>query len=183
MAKLIYLAIASLDGYIADPEGTFDWAAPDEQVHAFVNDLMRPTGTYLYGRRMYEVMRYWETPSADSDPVEQDFAAVWQGAEKIIYSATLDGVDTARTRLERTFDPESVRQLKQRADRDLAIGGPHLAGHAIRAGLVDEYHLLLVPIVIGAGTRFLPDDVRVHLSLLDERRFDSGVVYLHYRAS
>jgi dihydrofolate reductase len=183
MAKLIYSAITSLDGYIADEDGNFDWAAPDEEVHAFVNDLERPVGTYLYGRRMYEVMVAWETAHtfADQRPVMQDFAKIWQAADKVVYSRTLAAVSSARTRIERDFDPAAVRQLKASAGRDLSVGGPDLAAQAIRAGLVDEYHLFLVPFVVGGGNQSLPDNVRLKLELLDERRFDSGVVYLRYR--
>jgi dihydrofolate reductase len=183
VAKLIYSAITSLDGYIADENGNFDWAAPDEEVHAFLNDLERPVGTYLYGRRMYEVMRAWETADtfADQSPAMQDYAQVWQAADKIVYSTTLDTVSSARTRMERVFDPEAVRQLKAGAGRDLSVGGPDLAAQAIRAGLVDEWRLFLTPIVVGSGNPALPDDVRVNLELLDERRFAGGVVYLRFR--
>src|SRR6266508_3375370 len=183
MAKLIYSAITSLDGYIADEDGNFDWAAPDEEVHTFVNDLERPVGTYLYGRRMYEVLVYWEDPPAlaDQRPVMQDFAKIWQAADKVVYSRTLAAVSSARTRIERDFDPEAVQQLKASAGRDLSVGGPDLAAQAIRAGLVDEYHLFLVPVVVGGGNQSLPDNVRVQLELLDERRFGGGVVFLRYR--
>jgi dihydrofolate reductase len=184
MAKLIYAGITSLDGYIADEAGSFEWAVPDEEVHAFVNDLLRPIGTYLYGRRMYEVMTGWETDSslAEQSPVMRDFAEIWQAAGKIVYSRTLETVATARTRRERDFDPDAVRRLKAAADRDLAVGGAELAGHAVRAGLVDEYHLFLTPIIVGGGRPFLPDRVRVGLELLAERRFHNGVVHLRYRA-
>ena len=183
MAKLIYSAITSLDGYIADEDGNFDWAAPDEEVHRFVNDLERPVGTYLYGRRMYEVMVDWETDHtlADQPPVMQDFAELWHAADKIVYSKTLETVSSARTRIERAFDPEAVRQMKAAAGRDLTVGGPDLAAQAFKAGLVDECHLFLAPIVVGGGKRFLPNDVRLKLELLDERRFGNGVVQLHYR--
>ena len=183
MARLIYSAIMSLDGYIADAEGRFEWAAPDEEVFSFVNDLERPVGTYLYGRRMYETMRYWETaPTADGQsPVERDFAQLWQGADKIVYSATLPSADTARTRIERDFDPDQVRKLKESADRDLTIGGAHLAAQAIAAGLVDEYQLFLVPAVVGGGTRALPDQARLDLALAQEHTFGGGTVYLCYR--
>jgi dihydrofolate reductase len=183
MAKLIYSGLMSLDGYVADEDGNFDWAAPDEEVHALVNDLERPVGTYLYGRRMYEVMAGWETDPtlADQSPVMRDYAEIWQAADKILYSRTLDTVATARTRIERDFDPEAVRQLKAVAGRDVTVGGPNLAAQAIKAGLVDECHLFVTPIVIGGGTQFFPDDVRVELELLDERRFGNGVVHLHYR--
>jgi dihydrofolate reductase len=185
VAKLIYMAIASLDGYVADEDGNFDWAAPGEEVHAFVNDLERPIGTHLYGRRLYEVMIGWETMHTLSDqtPVMLDFAAIWQAAEKVVYSRTLETVSTARTRIEREFDPEAIRQMKAAADRDISIGGATLAGEAIRAGLVDELHLLVNPIVVGGGTPSLPDGVRWTLELLDERRFANGVVYLRYRTS
>ena len=183
MAKLIYSAIASLDGYIADEDGNFDWAVPDEEVHAFINDLDRPLGTYLYGRRMYETMVGWETDHtlAEQSPVMRDFAQIWQAADKIVYSRTLEAVSTARTRIERDFEPDAVRQMKASAQRDMIVGGADLAAHAFRARLVDECHLFVVPIVVGGGKRSLPDDVRVKLELLDERRFEGGVVYLHYR--
>jgi dihydrofolate reductase len=182
MAKLVYSAIASLDGYVADADGNFDWAAPGEEVHAFVNDLERPIGTYLYGRRMYEVMAVWQTLSVDDEPpVMRDFAELWRAADKIVYSRTLDDVATPKTRLEREFDPEAVRRLKDTAASDLGVGGPGLAAQAFAAGLVDEIGLFLTPVIVGGGTRALPDGVRVDLELLDERRFTSGVVYAHYR--
>jgi dihydrofolate reductase len=183
IAKLIYSAIASLDGYVADEEGNFDWAAPDEEVHRFVNDLERPVGTYLYGRRMYEVMSSWETAPVDADQpaVVRDFAQIWQAADKIVYSKTLETVSTARTRLERDLDPEAIRVLKATAARDISVGGPELAAQAIEAGLVDEFQLFVTPAVVGGGKQSLPDNVRLRLELLDERRFDSGVVYLRYR--
>jgi dihydrofolate reductase len=183
MAKLIYFAITSLDGYVADENGNFDWAAPDEEVHSFVNDLERPVGTYLYGRRMYEVMVYWETAHtlADQPPFIQDFAEIWQAADKIVYSKTLETVSSARTRIERAFDPDAVRQLKGSAGRDITVGGPELAAQAFNAGLVDEYHLLVAPIVVGGGKQSLPDNLRLKLELLDERRFGNGMVHLRYR--
>jgi dihydrofolate reductase len=183
MAKLIYSAITSLDGYVADESGNFDWAAPDEAVHTFVNDLERPVGTYLYGRRIYEVMAAWESADtfADQPPFVQDFAAIWQAADKIVYSRTLAAVSSARTRIERDFDPDAVRQMKSLAGRDLTVGGPDLAAQAIKAGLVDEYHLFVTPIVVGGGTPSLPSHVRLKLELVDERRFGNGVVHLHYR--
>jgi dihydrofolate reductase len=183
VARLIYSAITSLDGYVADQDGNFDWAAPDEEVHAFVNDLERPIGTYLYGRRMYEVMVFWETAHAitDQPPCVRDFAQIWRAADKIVYSTTLETTSSARTRVQRDFDPEAVRQMKATAGRDLSVGGPELAAQAIKAGLVDEYHLLITPVVVGGGTQSLPSDVRLKLELLDERRFDNGVVHLHYR--
>jgi dihydrofolate reductase len=185
MAKLTYTAIASLDGYVADAEGRFDWSMPDEEVHAFVNDLERAAGTHLYGRRLYEVLVAWETMDTgpDQDPVARDFAQIWRAADKVVYSRTLDAVASARTRIEREFDPEAVRRMKAEAERDLVIGGPELAGQAIRAGLVDECHLLLSPIVVGGGRPALPADVRWRLELVDERRFDNGVVHLHYRTA
>ena len=182
MAKLIYSVITSLDGYVADEDGNFDWAAPDEEVHAFVNDLEREVGTYLYGRRMYEVMRYWETAQAviGQPLVEQDYAEIWRSADKIVYSKTLDTVSSARTRIERDFDPETVRRMKTQAERDISVGGPDLAAQALEAGLVDECHLFVTPIVVGGGKRSLPSNVRLELELLDERRFEGGVVHLHY---
>ena len=185
MAKLIYSAIASLDGYVADENGNFDWAAPDEEVHAFVNDLERPIGTYLYGRRMYEVMKYWETAptTGDQAPVVRDYAELWQVADKVVYSKTLEEASSARTRIERDFDPEAVRELKASAARDITVGGPELAAQAIKAGLVDEVHLFLTPVVVGGGDPALPSGVRVNLELLDERRFGHGVVHLHYRTA
>jgi dihydrofolate reductase len=183
MAKLIYSAIASLDGYVADEDGNFDWAVPDEEVHAFINDLDRPIGTYLYGRRMYETMVGWETDHtlADQSLLMRDFAEIWQAANKIVYSKTLEAISTARTRIERDFDPEAVRQMKALAGRDLIVGGPKLAAQAFKAGLVDELHLFVAPMVVGGGKRSLPNEVRLKLELLDERRFDNGMVYLHYR--
>jgi dihydrofolate reductase len=183
MAKLIYSNIASLDGYIEDTDGKFDWAMPSEEVHAFENELMRPLGTHLYGRRLYETMRYWEAvdPVFEQEPIYQDFASIWRAADKVVYSTTLEEPSTARTRIEREFDPEAVRRLKEGADRDLAIGGPGLAAEAFRAGLVDEVHLVLVPVIVGSGKHALPEDVRVNLELLDERRFGDGAVHLHYR--
>ena len=185
MAKLICTAMTSLDGYIADEHGEFDWAAPDGDVHAFVNDLERPIGTYLYGRRLYEVMVYWETLGAqpDQQPVALDYAELWRAADKIVYSTTLAAAGSARTRIERTFDPDAVRAMKDAADRDLSIGGPALAAHAFRAGLVDEVRVFVSPITVGGGSRFLPDRLRLNLRLLDERKFDSGVVYLRYRVA
>ena len=183
MANLIYSAIASLDGHIADVDGKFDWAEPDDEVHAFINDLGRPIGTYLLGRRMYEVLAYWEDPPAlDQQPsYVQEFAEIWQATEKIVYSRTLETASTAATRIERHFDPEAVRQLKAQSERNITVGGPDLAAQAIRAGLVDEYELFVVPVVVGAGKQFLPRNARIELELLDERRFRNGTVFLHYR--
>lgn len=183
MATLIYSAIASLDGYVADADGGFDWAAPDEEVHAAVNDLERAIGTHLLGRRMYEVLLAWETMDTGPEQPEvmRDFAGLWRSADKVVFSRTLEGVSSARTRLEREFDPEAVRRLKASATRDLAIGGPELAGHALRAGLVDEIHLFLNPVLVGGGTPALPDGLRLDLELLDERRFGNGVVHLRHR--
>jgi dihydrofolate reductase len=182
VAKLIYSAITSLDGYTADEDGSFDWAVPDEEVHTFINDLERPVGTYLYGRRMYEVMIGWETIAlADQPPSMRDFAAIWQAADKIVYSTTLETVSSARTRVERAFDPGAVRQLKASVARDLTVGGADLAAHAFEAGLVDECHLVVAPIVVGGGTQAFPANVRVRLELVDERRFGNGMVYLCYR--
>jgi dihydrofolate reductase len=180
VASLIYLAIASLDGYVEDEQGKFEWAAPDEEVHAFVNDLMRPIGTDLYGRRMYETMVYWET-GGDQAPVYRDYAEIWRAAEKVVYSRTLQTVSSERTRIEREFDAAAIRRLKESSRSDLTIGGAELAGQAIAEGLVDECQLFLGPVLVGGGKRALPDGVHAELELLDERRFSSGVVYLHYR--
>ncbi|MFL5922181.1 MAG: dihydrofolate reductase family protein [Gaiellaceae bacterium] len=183
MAKLIYSAIASLDGYVADEDGKFDWAAPSEEVHAFVNELERPVGAHLYGRRMYEVMAYWETALSRPDPPPhiRDYAEIWQGADKIVYSGTLEAVSTARTRLEREFDPAAVRRLKDGAERDISVGGPELASQAIEAGVVDELHLFTAPVLVGGGTRALDGSTRLRLELLDTRRFGNGFTYSRYR--
>jgi dihydrofolate reductase len=182
MARLIYSVIASLDGYVADEHGNFDSLAPDEEVHAFVNDLERTVGTYLYGRRMYEVMVAWETMETAGRPeVLRDFAELWWAADKVVYSRTLREVSSARTRIEQEFEPETVRQMKALAERDITVGGPDLAGQALAAGLVDDCHLFLAPVLVGGGTRALPEAVRLQMKLLDERRFGSGVVHLHYR--
>ncbi len=183
MAKLIYFTPASLDGYIAREPGPYDWAPPDEEVFAFITDLMRPMGVHLYGRRMYETMAIWETPDAipGATSATREFARIWQAADKIVYSRTLESVSTRKTRLEREFDPQAVRELKARSPHDIHVGGPNLAAQAMRAGLVDEYHLLVVPMMLGGGRRVLPDDVRLKLDLLDERRFASGWVSLRYR--
>lgn len=183
VAKLIYGAITSLDGYTADKTGNFDWAAPDEAVHAFVNNLERPIGTYLYGRRMYEVMSWWENPPIDDEPgsAVADYAQIWQAADKIVYSRSLESVSTPKTRIEQVFDPVAIREMKSRLERDISIGGAELAAQAIRAGLVDELHLFLSPIVVGGGTPSLPGDIRWNLELVDEHRFANGVIHLHYR--
>ena len=185
MAHLIYSAITSLDGYLADENGNFDWAVPDEEMHTFVNDLERPIGTYLYGRRMYEVMLYWETAHniAGQAPFTIEFAEIWQAADKVVYSTTLKTASSAKTRIERTFDPEAVRQMKVSAERDITVGGPNLAAQAIRSGLVDEFQLFVTPTVVGGGNQALPNNVRVQLKLLDEHRFRSGAVYLQYRTT
>jgi dihydrofolate reductase len=194
VSKLVYSALSSLDGYIEDAEGRFDWATPDDEVHAFVNELERPIATHLYGRRMYETMAYWESPANTADQsaaiqeygeiwrAAQEYGEIWRAADKVVYSRTLETVSSARTRIEREFDPAAVRRLKETTSGDLSIGGPALAAHAIEAGLVDEYHLFLAPVVVGAGKRALPD-VRLNLELLDERRFANGTVYLRYSAS
>ena len=183
MALLIYSAISSLDGYTEDMDGKFDWAAPDEEVHRFANDLERPAGTHLYGRRMYETMMVWETdPSlAAESPLLRDYAEIWQAADKIVYSRTLEAVSTRKTQLERNFNPEAIRHLKQTTERDILIGGPELAAHAFRAGLIDECHLFLTPVIVGGGKPSLPDKVRLELELLEERRFANGTVFLRYR--
>jgi dihydrofolate reductase len=183
VARLIYSAIASLDGYTADEAGNFDWAAPDAELHAFVNDLERGVGTHLYGRRMYETMAVWETMDVSAEPdVMRDYAEIWRAADKVVYSRTLAAPSTPKTRIEREFDPEAIRRMKEAADRDVSVGGPGLAAHALRAGVVDEIQLLLVPVVVGGGTRALPDGLRAGLDLLDERSFASGAVYLRYQS-
>jgi dihydrofolate reductase len=182
VSKLIYSAIASLDGHVADEAGTWDWSIPDEAVHQHVNDLARPLGTWLLGRRMYEVLQAWETMD-DEDPAMRDFAEIWRSTDKVVYSRTLEAPATARTRIEREFDPEAVRRLKAESARDLGIGGPELAALAFHAGLIDEIQLYLSPIVVGAGTPALPAGVKLPLELLDERRFANDVVHLRYRVA
>jgi dihydrofolate reductase len=183
MAALTYTAIASLDGHVADTDGGFDWAEPDEEVHRYVNELEEGVGTYLYGRRLYEVMAVWEDDGwlADEPPFVRDFARIWRAADKVVYSTTLASVPTARTRLERTFEPAAVRQLVDRADRDVSVGGPGLAATALRAGLVDVCSVFVVPVVVGGGTPWLPAGLRLGLDLVAERRFAGGVVLLRYR--
>ncbi len=184
MAKLVYSAIASLDGYVEDAEGKFDWAMPSDEVHAFVNELERPIGTYLYGRRMYETMVYWETVgTADQRTVIRDYADIWRAAEKIVFSRTLQTVSSARTQIEHDFDVDAIQLLKETSEPDVTIGGAQLAGQAIRAGLLDECHLFLTPIAVGRGKPALPENVRTAFELLGERRFGSGVVHLHYRVN
>jgi dihydrofolate reductase len=181
MGKLIYTMLTSLDGYVSDPDGNFEWAAPDEEVHAFINQQSRSIGTELYGRRMYETMAVWETMELDDEPpVMADYAQIWRASDKVVYSSTLAEVSSARTRLERTFDPEAVRQLKAESAHDISVSGPHLAAAAIRAGLVDEYRLFVSPVVVGGGNACLPDDIRIDLELVDHRRFGNGFVYLAY---
>jgi dihydrofolate reductase len=183
MANLIYVANTSLDGYTEDKDGKFDWTEPSEEVFRFITNLVRATRTHLYGRRMYETMIVWETDPnlAAQSPLMRDFAEIWQAANKIVYSRTLETISTRRTQLERTFDPEAVRQLKASGEHDILIEGPELAAHAFRAGLIDEYHLFLVPILVGGGKPALPDNLRLELELLAERRFPNGTVYLRYR--
>ncbi len=183
MRKLIYSVITSLDGYVNDATGDFQWAAPDEEVHAFVNERQRPFGTHLLGRRLYETMAVWDDPSiGDGEPpVVQDFAEIWRGADKVVFSTTLEDVSTARTRLVRTFDPAAVVALKAQATADLTIGGPTLAAPALTGGLVDELQQFVVPEVVGGGTPWLPSGLRLRLELVDERRFANGTVYLHHR--
>jgi dihydrofolate reductase len=182
VAKLIFSAITSLDGYIEDEDGNFDWATPDEEVHSFVSDLERSIGTYLYGRRMYETMVYWETVD-DSNAVARDFASMWRSAEKVVFSRTLQASSSAKTRLEHEFDPRVIQEMKSSQERDITVGGPDLAAQAFKAGLVDEIQFFLTPVVVGGGKPSLPDNVRIGLELLSERRFRSGVVFLHYRTS
>lgn len=185
MAKLICTAQTSLDGYIADEKGDFGWAEPDAEVHAFINDMERPAGTYLYGRRLYETMVFWATAPTEGDesPVAMDYAKIWQAADKIVYSTTLEAPRSPRTRIERTFDPAAVRALKAKSTRDLTIGGPGLAAHAFQAGLVDEVRVLIYPQIVGSGTRLLPDGFRSSLRLLEGRRFGSDVIFLRYAVS
>jgi dihydrofolate reductase len=185
MGKLIYTAITSLDGFIEDEDGHFHWAAPDEEVHAFVNDLERPIGTYLYGRRMYETMVFWETAATgdDESAIFRDYAELWRGAQKVVFSTTLEMASSARTRIEATFDTQVIRQMKESARDDLAIGGAELAALAFRAAMIDECHLFLNPIVVGGGKPALPSNVRTRLVLLNEGRFGNGVVHLHYRVT
>ena len=183
MAELIYISNVSLDGFIEDEHGSFDWTPPSNEVFAFITDLVRPIGTHLYGRRLYETMAVWETDPALAAQSElmADFARVWQAADKIVYSTTLDAVSTTKSRLDRRFDPDSIRRTKADASRDLTVGGPNLAAHAFRAGLVDECHLFIYPVIVGGGKPSLPSDFHAKLELLDDRRFDSGVVYVRYR--
>jgi dihydrofolate reductase len=183
MGYLIYSAISSLDGYIEDKGGKFDWAAPDEEVHSFVNNLERTAGTYLYGRRMYETMMVWETDPtlAAESSLMHDFAEIWQAADKIVYSRTLNVASTRNTTIERAFDPEAIRQMKKAAKQEILVGGPNLAAHAFQSGLIDECHLFLVPVIVGGGKQSLPSNVRLDLELLDERRFDNGTIFLRYR--
>ena len=185
MGKLIYSFFTSLDGYVADETGNFDWAEPDEEVHSFVNDLERPIGTYLYGRKLYEMMAVWETPEVFPSPTPaiQEYARIWQAAEKIVYSRTLSAVSTARTTIEREFDLATLRDMKARSQRDLCIGGPSLAAEAVRAGLVDEYGVYIAPIIVGGGNPFLPEGARRAVDLIEERRFRNGMIYLRYRVA
>jgi dihydrofolate reductase len=182
LAKLIYTAITSLDGYVADEFDKFDWAVPSEAVHNYINELERPIGSYLYGRRLYEVMVGWETVHAESDqpPYIRDYATIWQTAEKTVYSKSMERVSSSRTRIERDFDPDKIRMMKETSVRNLSIGGPNIAAQAIKAGLVDEYHFFVTPILVGGGKQCLPEKVRLKLELLDECRFDNGMVHIHY---
>ena len=183
MAHLIYTTNTSLDGYTEDMDGKFDWTDPNEEVFRFITDLIRADGTHLYGRRMYESMMVWETDPnlAGQSPLMRDFAQVWQAADKIVYSRTLEAVSTRKTQIERSFDPEAIRRLKESVGPDIHIGGAELAAHAFRAGLIDECNLFIIPIIVGGGKPALPEDVRLELELLDERRFGNGIVFLRYR--
>lgn len=182
MGRLIYSAIVSADGYVTDESGRFDWAQPDEEVHRFINGLERSVTTALYGRRMYEVMRAWQTMGCDSsDPAYiRDFAESWRSADKIVYSTTLATVATPRTRIERHFDPSAVWSLKAHSAGDLSIGGPTLAAAAVADDLVDEYQIFIAPVSVGGGLPFMPPGRKIDLALVDERRFDSGMVYVRY---
>ncbi len=184
MGRLIYSAMQSLDGYVADAAGKFDWAEPDESVHTFANELQRTIGMNLLGRRMYEVMSAWETLGAQGDEPAyiQEFGELWRASDKVIYSTTLDSVPAARTRIERAFEPDAVRRMKDEIVGDISIAGPTLAAQAIAAGLVDEYQLFVVPVIVGGGTRCLPDGIRLDLQLVSQRRFDNGTVYVSYRS-
>jgi dihydrofolate reductase len=183
MPKLIYAMNTSLDGYINDEQGNFDWSEPDEELHTFFNELVRPIGTHLYGRRLYEMMSYWQDPQdlAEQPEYIREFAEIWQRTDKVVYSRTLDSPPTPRTRIESAFDPDTVRELKESAEAGLTIGGPTLAAEALRAGLVDELHQVIHPVIVGGGTPWLPDGLRLDLELLEERRFPGGPVHLHYR--
>jgi dihydrofolate reductase len=185
MAKLIYSFNTSLDGYIKDEEGNFGWTEPDEEVHTFFNELERTIGTSLYGRRLYETMRYWQDPPGleSADDYIREYAAIWQDTDKIVYSRTLRQPSTPRTRIESEFEPEVVRELKHTAERDLSVGGAELAAEALRAGLVDELKQVIHPVIVGGGTHWLPDGLRLDLELVDERRFAAGPVLLHYRTT
>lgn len=184
MAKLIYWMNTSLDGYVADEAGNFDWSEPSDEVHALANDLERPIGTYLYGRRVYETMAVWQTLGTrrDEPAVIREFGDIWRAADKVVYSRTLQHVSTPKTTLEREFDAAAVRKMTDESARDISVNGPTLAAHAIRAGIVDEYHVVVYPVVVGAGLGWLPRNVRIDLDLVGEHRFANGVVHLHYRA-
>lgn len=183
MARLIYTTNVSLDSYIEDRDGKFDWTDPSDEVFQFITNLIRSDGMHLYGRRTYENMMVWETDPglAAQSPLYHDFAQVWQAADKIVYSRTLETASTRKTKIERIFDPEAIRQLKENAGQDIHIGGAELAAHAFRAGLIDECHLFIKPIILGGGKAALPHNIRLGLELLDERRFDNGEVYVRYR--
>ncbi len=189
MGKLIYLITTSLDGFVADQDGNFDWAVPSEEVHAFVNDIVRNVGTSLLGRKMYDIMKVWDTiptegtNEAMDGPSEamNDYAKIWRAAKKIVYSTSLSDVAIANATIARSFDPNAIRKLVAESDKDFDIGGPHLAAEAIRAGIVDEYHQFIVPIIIGSGNDWLPKDVKSELKLVDVRKFENGFVHLQYR--
>jgi dihydrofolate reductase len=183
MAQLIYIANTSLDGYTEDRDGKFDWIAPGDEYYRFISNLVREAGTYLYGRRMYETMMVWETDPnlAAENPLRRDFAEIWQAANKIVYSRTLPAASTRKTQLEPDFDPEAIRQLKETVEQDILIGGAELAAHAFRSGLIDECHLFLIPIIVGGSKPALPNNIRLELELLEERRFGNGMVYLRYQ--
>jgi dihydrofolate reductase len=182
MGKLIYFITTSLDGYVADENGNFDWAMPSEEVHAFVDDIIRNVGTFLFGRNMYEIMKAWDTLPTDGDSeAMNDFAKLWRASNKVVYSTSLNDVSMANATLERSFDPSSVQKLVAESDKDFGIGGPHLAAEAIRAGIIDEYHQIIAPVLVGSGNPWLPKGVKTKLELVDTRRFENGFVHLHYR--
>ena len=183
MSKLIYAVNTSVDGFMEDQDGNFGWTEPNDEVFKFITDLMRPIGTHLLGRRMYETMMVWETDPkfAAESSLKRDFAEVWQAANKIVFSTTLENLPTRKTQLMRSFEPETIRQLKANSEHDILIEGPEIASHAFRAGLIDECHLFILPVVVGGGKSAIPNNLRLNLELLEEQHFGNGTVYLRYR--